>query len=121
MYIPYKMRVIFGKINIGDSDEMLYNMTHIHYYWWIKYWRFSNKIANHQSLLLANISPYTVYTIPQFLTLDKKFKDNIFILENWSPQNFLTIGKPLTYVLSWILTCIQQTSSGLNLILLVSY
>ena len=42
---------------------MLYNMTHIHYYWWIKYWRFSNKIANCQSLLLANISSYTVFKV----------------------------------------------------------
>ena len=31
------------------------------YYWWIKYWRFYSKIANRQSLLLANISSYTVY------------------------------------------------------------
>ena len=28
----------FGEINIGDLDEMLYSITHIHYYWWIKYW-----------------------------------------------------------------------------------
>ena len=32
----------FGKINIGDSDEMQWNMT-----------------PNRQSLLLANISSYT--------------------------------------------------------------
>ena len=38
-------------------------MTHIHYYWWIKYWRFYDKIANRQSLLLANISSYTVYCL----------------------------------------------------------
>ena len=24
----------FGKINIGNLDEMQYNMTHIYYYWW---------------------------------------------------------------------------------------
>ena len=35
--------------------------TRAHYYWWIKYWRFSLEIANRQSLLLANISSYTVY------------------------------------------------------------
>ena len=29
-------------------------------YWWIKYWRFYLEIANRQSLLLANISSYTV-------------------------------------------------------------
>ena len=34
--------------------------TRAHYYWWIKYWRFSLEIANRQSLLLANISSYTV-------------------------------------------------------------
>ena len=33
------------------------------YYWWIKYWQFYLKIANRQSLLLANISSYTVYEI----------------------------------------------------------
>ena len=35
--------------------------THAHYYWWIKYWQFLLQIANRQSLLLANISSYTVY------------------------------------------------------------
>ena len=35
-------------------------MTHIHYYWFIKYWRFFDKIANRQSLLLTNISLDTV-------------------------------------------------------------
>ena len=38
--------------------------THAHYYWWIKYWQFLLQIANHQSLLLANISSYAVSTIP---------------------------------------------------------
>ena len=50
----------FGEINIGDLDEMLQNMAHIHYYWWIKYWQFYDKIANRQSLLLTNISSYMV-------------------------------------------------------------
>ena len=36
--------------------------TELHnYYWWIKCWQFCPIIANHQSLLLTNISSYTVY------------------------------------------------------------
>ena len=35
--------------------------TELHnYYWWIKCWQFCPIIANHQSLLLTNISSYTV-------------------------------------------------------------
>ena len=34
--------------------------TRVHYYWWIKYWRFLLQIANRQSLLLVNISSCTV-------------------------------------------------------------
>ena len=42
-------------------------MTQVHYYWWIKHWQFSNKIANRQSLLLTNISSYS-YSIYKFNT-----------------------------------------------------
>ena len=35
------------------------------YLWWIKYWHFYSKIANHQSLLFTNISFYTVYSVLQ--------------------------------------------------------
>ena len=59
-YLVKCMEKHFDEINIGDLDEMLKNMTHVHYYWWIKYWRFSDKIANRQSLLLTNISSCTV-------------------------------------------------------------
>ena len=39
------------------------------YYWWIKYWRFHPIIANHQSLLLANISSYTVCQLSSLLVM----------------------------------------------------
>ena len=39
------------------------------YYWWIKYWQFYAKIANCQSLLLANISFYTVSYSPWDITI----------------------------------------------------
>ena len=32
------------------------------YYWWIKTWQIYPKVANHQNLLLANISSYAVYS-----------------------------------------------------------
>ena len=62
-YLAKHIAKHFGIINIGDLNEMLCNMTHIHYYWWIKYWRIYGKIASHQSLLLADISYYTVLSI----------------------------------------------------------
>ena len=64
-YLAKRIEKHFGKINIGDLDKMQYNMTHVHYYWWIKYWRIFGKIANRQSLLLANISSYTVVSHSQ--------------------------------------------------------
>ena len=61
-------RVIFGEIVQHTFWRIKYwRISHacIHiplqeYYWWTKYWRFYSKIANRQSLLLTNISSYTV-------------------------------------------------------------
>ena len=63
------VRVIFGEIVQNTFWRIKYwRIPHacIHipvqgYYWWMKYWRFDSKIANRQSLFLANISSYTVH------------------------------------------------------------
>ena len=72
-------RVILGKIVQHTFWQIKYwQISHasIHiplqeYYWWIKYWQFYSKIANHQSLLFANISSCTVYGLYIF---DAHFK-----------------------------------------------
>ena len=49
--------------------------------WWIKCWRFCPKIANHQSLLLTNISSYMVscYNVQETkIFMDSQYPQNIF-------------------------------------------
>ena len=47
------------KLRKERKDETCIQLRN--YYWWIKCWRFRLIIANRQSLLLANISSYTVH------------------------------------------------------------
>ena len=44
-YLAKYIEKHFGKIIIGNLDEMQYNMTNVHYYWWIKYWQTFGKIT----------------------------------------------------------------------------
>ena len=50
-----------------NNCQLMWKIARIFSYiiiiWWIKCWRFCLKIANHQSLLLSNISSYMVYSV----------------------------------------------------------
>ena len=66
----YRIRRNIGESNIwrNSAKHVLANITCMHTYSYlykniIKYWQFYSKIANRQSLLLTNISSYTVYNL----------------------------------------------------------
>ena len=71
-----KVRRLLPANNEQDSDkppplkkvkllsEAILKLSRVrNYFWWIKYWRMTLKIANRQSLLLANILSCTVYIV----------------------------------------------------------
>ena len=61
-------------------------MTHVHYYRWIKCCYFIHKVANHQSLLLANTVcclPFMVKMFHVFCRLFCNFKSSFMNVCSW--------------------------------------